>query len=155
MPINAAALIRPMSVRKTPETDPPHPLVTRWMADWLSPSRAVSDRMPSASRVTTMKTTELCPRLSQNSTLSGRLLSPHELAGRVVDGCDVIGVERVRRAERVCRHAQSDPQELTADRLAVRCHDADQSTPQPTLCSSRMKPPMPHKLRRSSPEIAA
>ena len=76
-----------------------------------------------------MKTTELCPRLNQNPTLSGRLPAPHELAGRVVDGCDVIGVECVPHAERVCRYAQSDPQELTADRVAVRCHDADQHAP--------------------------
>jgi hypothetical protein len=53
----------------------------------------------------------------------------HELARHVVDGRDVIGVEGVPHAERVCRDTQPYPHELSPDRVAVWCHEADQHAP--------------------------
>ena len=53
----------------------------------------------------------------------------HQLAGRVVDGGDVVGIEGVPHPERVCRDAQPDPHELPADGVAVWRHEADQHAP--------------------------
>ena len=43
---------------------------------------------------------------------SGRLPVGHQLAGGVVDGGDVVGVEGVPHAERVRRHAEPDAEDL-------------------------------------------
>jgi len=57
------------------------------------------------------------------------LVLAHELAGRVVDGRNVIGVEGVPHTEGVCRDAQSHTHELSTDGEAARGHEADQHSP--------------------------
>ncbi len=53
----------------------------------------------------------------------------HQLAGRVVDGGDVVGVEGVPHAEGVCRDAESHAEELAGDVVLLRRHDADEQPP--------------------------
>ena len=70
--MSAARLIRPMSTRKTPETEVPHTPVSCWSAEPSSSRAPASARMPKASSITMTKTTEEWPRLNQKPTLIGR-----------------------------------------------------------------------------------
>ena len=53
----------------------------------------------------------------------------HQLAGGVVDGGDVVGVEGVPHAEGVRREAEADAEHLAADVVAVRGDDAHEQAP--------------------------
>jgi hypothetical protein len=53
----------------------------------------------------------------------------HELSRGVVDGGDVVGVERVPQAQGVRGDTQSDAEELTGDLVLLRRHERDQRAP--------------------------
>jgi len=129
MPINEARLIRPMRIRKVPETDVPHRLVLRWRADWSSPSLCGQGADAEGEQRHHGEDDRAVAEAEPEPDAQGTLTLAHELAGGVVDGRDVIGVERVPHAERVCRDAQSDPHELPADGVAVWGNECDEHAP--------------------------
>ena len=80
----------------------------------------------------------------------------HQLAGGVVDGGDVVGVEGVPHAERVGGHAQPDAEDLARADLVVRAaRRRRRSTPQPTTCSAATNSAMPAIEVHSRRERAA
>ena len=73
-----------------------------------------------------------------------------QLAGGVVDGGDVVGVERVPQPEGVGEDPDADRVDarLRRGRSAAGTTNAN-STPKPTTCSSTMNPAIPAMDRRS------
>ena len=67
-----------------------------------------------AARPATTTTLEW-PSANQKPTETGPLAVGHQLAGGVVDGGDVVGVEGVPHAEGVGGDAQADAEDLRAD----------------------------------------
>src|SRR5215472_5608290 len=70
-----------------------------------------SERMPKFSSTASAKTTEEWPSEKKKPTDRGRLPS-HQLAGGVVDGRDVVGVERVAHAQGVGQDPGAEPEDL-------------------------------------------
>ena len=82
--------------------------------------------MPSESPTASRKTTLEWPSEKKKPTLSGRWPSRHQLARRVVDRADVVGVERVAHAERVGRDADADAEDAAAELQVLRRDEAEQ-----------------------------
>src|SRR3954452_9117365 len=123
IPTRTARLRMPRIQRNTPETEAPMTPVAECSVEsssWTCPASAFT---PSDSRSASTNTIVEWPRENQKPTESGRRGAGvgarrggawggdpvgEQLAGRVVDGGDVVGVEGVPQAEGVGEHPHAD-----------------------------------------------
>ena len=103
--------------------------------------------MPSTITNTTERVAEAEPEADAHRALA----VGHQLAGGVVDGRDVVGVEGVPHAEGVRREAEADAEDRAADLVVVRGDDPDQQPPA-ERCRKTTNPRVRTRLRFSSDE---
>ncbi len=94
--------------RKLPETPVPIQLVDLVQAGVPLLDRTVQRATPTEIRNASANTIVEWPSENQKPDAQRPLALAHQLAGRVVDRRDVVGVERVAQAERVGGHPDAD-----------------------------------------------
>ena len=90
-----------MSSRNAPDTDGPITPVIVWSVELVSATGPATDRTPSPSRTREDEDDGRVPEREEQPDAERPAAVRHELARRVVDRRDVVGVERVAQPERV------------------------------------------------------
>jgi len=118
-------LTRPSTSRKTPETDVPQTLVIRCSSDWSSERRL----HPGGQQKHHDEDDRAVPEAEPEADAHRLLAVCHQLAGRVVDGRDVVGVEGVAHTQGVGRDAEPDADDLATDAVLRRHDEGEEHAP--------------------------
>ena len=130
IPIRMTRLRMPITSRKTPDTLGPitpvslvqqGSVVGHLAGQALDPPREQRSQHEHDRRVT---------QREEESDAERPLTVAHQLAGRVVDRGDVVGVEGVPHAERVCRDPDSEAEHGAVAEGELRRHDESEQQPE-------------------------
>src|SRR3954454_20065448 len=165
IPTRTARLRMPRIQRNTPETEAPTTPVAESSVEsssWTCPASAFT---PSDSRSASTNTIVEWPRENQKPTESGRRGAHRErpagrrradpvgeqLAGRVVDGGDVVGVEGVPQAEGVGEHPHADVEDAAGTQAEVPGDDEAEQHPEADDVQQHDDPEHPGQRRPVAP----
>ena len=118
----------PIRNRNVPETVGPIRPVAWCRAEWSFVTLPLRPRMPSASPIASRKTIDRMAEREEEADAQRPLAVGHQLAGRVVDGGDVIGIEGVAHPERVGRDADADAEDAGAELEVLRRDEPEQQS---------------------------
>ena len=149
MPTSALRFIRPITMRKVPAASVPTTPSVCCRVEPSSCTGPASALTPMASSSESPKTTLEWPSANQNPVPSGGLALADQLARRVVDRRDVVGVERVPRTQQEGGHAEADAEDPGIAHASCWGATTSRSTPQPTTLSPRTAATRPISARRS------